>query len=214
MLNRFIGVLAIVALGSICAFLGFKYGFKETFNNGPDSIQYVDNDVSVQNSLSGITLKPIFGPRPPSPKPEENKANYRGFLLYKQLEKETEVRLTTQDIPISISIAEDKKAGKQGLSVDLPKSMRVELARPNPVTDTYDFKDLGIINFNPPQNSTYTGELSKSVAVTDDTSFISYDLMLFYDAEDKVQNIYEITIAGYSNIPENKRRPFFWVYIK
>lgn len=203
----------IVILCSLSAFLGYKFGFRETYNSDKDNISYVDPKVSVRNSLTEISIRPILGPKGTTQKLEENKSLHRGYVLYKNNGEETEIRIMAADIPMSINIPEDKKNNKPALNVDIPKSLRVEMAKPNPVTDNFDFEVLGQLNLNPPQNNFYTAELNKSIPNTDKKSLTDYDLLLFYDAEDKVTNIYEFSIEGYANIPTEKRKPFFWVYI-
>jgi hypothetical protein len=213
MLNRLIILLILVFLCGGSGFLGFKFGAKELFNSTPDDITYDDSKVSFLTSLSGIKIRPILGPRGTTNKLDENKANHRGSLIYKVNETDTEIKILAQDLPLSNTIAEDRQRQTPSVTVDLPNRLRIEIAKPNPVSSDYDFKELAVMNLNPPEDGFYTGEINTSLPNSNNESFTDFDLVLFYDAENKVTNVFEFNIDGYANIPEAKRRPFFWAYI-
>lgn len=202
-------IFVIIGISTIAFFLGYRYGFRDTYNQTPANIEFFQNEFGTFNSLTNVTINAVLGPQNNS-----NTEDFtRGFVLLKKNQNSSDLRISLKNIPSTVQTPEDKKNNIPSQKVNFPTSLRVETASVNPITRSLNFNTLATMTLDPMVNNFYTGELNLTVEA-DNKQFNDANFLFFFDAGDSSQNLYQIDLKDYPNIEQNKARPFLWVYLQ
>ncbi len=202
-------IFIIIGVTTIAFFLGYRYGYRDTYNQAPANIEYSQNEFGTQNSLTNIKIKPVLGPQN-----EASQDNFnRGFVLVKENSTTTDLKISLKNIAATIQTPEDKNTNTPAQKINFPAVLRVEAASINPVTKSLNFVELSNLTLDPMVNKSYTGDLNFSIN-TSDKKLQDANFIFFYDASNASQNLYQIDLKNYPNVEEAKKRPFLWVYLQ
>lgn len=202
-------IFVIIGLVTLAFFFGYRYGFRDIYNSSPANIDFLNSDFGNSNSLTPIKIKAVLGPQPQS----DINDYTRGILMVKENKDTTDIRVLLKNIPTTIQIGEDKKNNIPAKRVSMPQSMRVELATTNQINRSLAFTEISTINLNPPINNNYTGELNLSLE-NNNIKLSEGSFLMFFDATNTSQNLYEIQLKDYPNLDLTKNKPFLWVYLQ
>ena len=201
-------IFVIIGISTVVFFLGYRYGFRDTFNQSPANIEFSQTEFGTLNSLTKVKIKAVLGPQNTSNNEDFN----RGFVLIKENQNSTDLRISLKNIPSTISSPEDKKNNLPAQKVSFPTNLRVETVIVNPVTKSLNFNTLSNLNLDPMVKNLSTGELSVTLDNAD-KKFNNVSFLFFFDANNTTQNIYQIDLKDYPNIDQAKNKPFLWVYL-
>jgi hypothetical protein len=202
-------IFIIIAVSTIAFFLGYRYGFRDTYNQTPATIDFSQNEFGTLNSLTKVKIKAVLGPQNTT----DTEDYSRGFVLIKNNQNSTDLRISLKNIPANIQISEDKKNNISAQKVSFPTNLRIETANTNPITKSLNFSPLSNLTLDPMVNNSYTGELNLNVDANN-KQFNDANFLFFFDANNSTQNLYQIDLKDYPNIDQAKKRPFLWVYLQ
>jgi len=202
-------IFVIIGLATLAFFFGYRYGFRDTYNSNPANIDYLNSDFGNANSLTPVKIKAVLGPQP-----QTDTSDYtRGIFMVNEHKDTTDIRILLKNIPATVQIAEDKKNNIPAKKVAFPQSLRVELATTNLINRSLTFTELSTLNLNPPVNNIYTGELNLTLE-NKNVKLNEGSFLMFFDAANSSQNLYEIQLKDYPNLDLTKNKPFLWVYLQ
>jgi hypothetical protein len=202
-------IFVIIGLATLTFFFGYRLGFRDTYNSSAETIDFQNSDFGDPNTLTPIKIKAVLGPQPQS-----DTSDYtRGIMMINEQKDRTDIRILLKNIPTSIQVAEDKKNNIPAKKIAFPQSLRVELATTNQINRTLAFNEISTLNLNPPVNNTYTGELNLSLQ-DKNIKLNEGAFLMFFDATNASENLYEIQLKDYPNLDFNKNKPFLWVYLQ
>jgi len=202
-------IFVIIGLCTLTFFLGYRFGYRETYNDSPSNIDYIQNDYGNLNALTKIKLKSVQGPQNSG---DEFNFN-RGYVILNENKNTTDIKILLRNIPQNVSLNEDKKNNIPSQQIKFPTKLKIEAASTNLNIRSLNFTQISELTLNPPDKNNYTGDLSFTVN-NKDIRMSDVSFLFFYDASNSIQNLYEIDLKDYPNLDVSKKRPFLWVVLQ
>jgi hypothetical protein len=203
-ITRFLSIFVAV---SIIFFLGYLAGNRDKYDKVDEKIQIKAPNSSIQNSLSALKTKDIFGFG------ENNSIVKYGLLYYKVLpDKSTEVFFTISNAPLVL------KQSNLKLEKTVPINLKIALARASTDVLKYDYTEIGKITFEEPKNGTQSVVFSTIIPGTKSGSetipaLNSVARVVFQPTRVEDENIFRLSTPDIPTEEAKKPAPYFWVVI-
>jgi hypothetical protein len=203
-ITRFLGIFVAV---SVIFFLGYLAGNRDKYDKIDEKIQIKAPNSSIQNSLSALKTKDIYGFG------ENNSIVKYGLLYFKVLpDKSTEVYFTINNAPLIL-----KQANLKTEKI-VPINLKLSLARTSTDGLKYDFTEIGKITFEEPKNGTQSVVFSTILLGTKsgaDTipALNTVSRIVFQPTRNEDENIFKLNSTDIPAQERDKPAPYFWVVI-
>jgi hypothetical protein len=187
--------LTAAAIVVLIFYAGFLYGNREKVDKSADTINIVAPNLAKNNPLSQIQIKDILG--------SENSKDIRSFgKLYYIVEKEnTNLLFRIEDAPVRVGQLQNKA------QLSIPKQLSISLARKTSSGLDYEFKEIGVINFDEPFKDRQKGTFSTFTT----ENLLSWERIVFRSTDANIKNLYLDTDPDLPANVRNQPAPFFWI---
>jgi hypothetical protein len=200
-ITRFLGIFVGVA---VIFFLGYLAGNRDKYDKIDEKVQITAPNSSIQNSLSLLKTKDIFGFG------ENNTTVRYGLLYYKTLpDKSTELFFTITNSPLVLRQTTNK------IEKTVPINLKISLARTSIDGQKYDYTDIGKITFEEPKNGTQSVIFSTIIPGIKSGSEIvpalnTVSRIVFRPTRTEDENIFKLNSPDIPPDETAKPAPYFW----
>lgn len=193
--------MTIFLMVSLVFYTGYMFGYRDFFNSKDDQTKIITTDGGIKNSLTEMVIKNILGSA------NSKDVKVYGQFYYKISKDQTEILIKIKNAPTKVMQAQN------GETKQIPSTLKIEVAERTANGLSYDFTEIGKINFNEPQNNQYTAEFSTIV----DFPFNDFDRQverIFFSPENEEDT--NLFVNSDPNLPADirtKPSPYFWVVL-
>lgn len=184
-------------------YLGYAFAFREKFNLQKDQYQTIASNGFIENSLSKIDTRLIYGIL------DGQKKSY-GELLFKVNGNVTEIRIRLKDLPLQITSKAQNRPIKS-----LPKNLDLKLAYHTLDGLDFNYQKTGAVITLSTDGKTNSADYSTILELNllQEASKVKENLarIVLENLEDP--NIYQIEDEDLPLNVRTKQSPYFWVEI-
>jgi hypothetical protein len=197
-LRKFWIALGILAAIGIVFYLGFLYGNREKVDASEDKTTVVGPNLSVQNSLTQIETRNIYGAV------ETQNIQVLGQLYYKlEDDNRTEILIKLENIPAKIRQSSSKK------EKPIPTELEIFTAKRSFDGQDYDYTKVGKIIFDEPRGNVRAGRFSTIVL----ENLANIERIMLFPVKPEEDSIFTDTSADLPLKVRQRPAPYFWIVI-
>lgn len=201
--KKFWQVLGLILAFCFTFYLGYLFALRENYNSQKNEFQTVAYNGFIENSLSKIETRPIYGIL------DGEKKSY-GELLFKANNNVTEIRIRLKDLPLQIISKTQKRPVKS-----LPKDLTLQLAYNTLDGLDFHYKPVGakitLVTDGKVNSADYSTVLQLNLIEEAGKAKENLARMILDNTEDP--NIYQIEDEDLPRNVRAKQSPYFWVEI-
>ena len=195
-MKKFVNFFGILVICSLMFFLGYRLASVDNFNNKPNNYTAIATNGFVENSLTPITIRPIFGVL-------EGERKTYGQIWIREVNNVTEIRLKINEIPLKMT----KNSTKE--TRETPNTFDLQIAKKCCGGLDYDYgKNLGRVKMEIENGK---GNIDFSTNFDFKLSVGGFDKIIL---NNELPNFYQVIKEDLRDWPKNateKPAPYFWI---
>lgn len=195
-MKKFFNFFGILLICSVMFFLGYRLSNVDNFNTKVNNYTAIATNGFVENSLTGIIAKPIFGVL-------EGERKTYGQIWIREVNNLTEIRLKINEIPLKMT----KNSTKENR--ETPNNFSLQIAKKCCGGLDYDYgKSLGSLRL---ETENGKGNIDFSTNLDFKLSAGGFDKIVLTN---ELPNFYQVIKEDLRDWPKNateKPAPYFWI---